>query len=42
MQPERFGQMKTEAVESLERQRSIEASDDVSLDEYLAIYFSRT
>jgi glutamate--cysteine ligase len=42
MQPERFGQMKAEAVESLERQRSIEASDNVSLDEYLAIYFSRS
>jgi glutamate--cysteine ligase len=41
MQPERYRQMKIEAVESLDRQRDIEASDKISLDEYLDIYFGR-
>lgn len=42
MQPERYRQMKTEAVDSLDRQRDIEASDSISLDEYLDIYFGRS
>lgn len=41
MQPERARQLSAEAEESLERQRAIEASDKISLDEYLAIYFGR-
>jgi hypothetical protein len=33
--------MATEATESIERQRAIEAGDEVSLDRYLDIYFGR-
>jgi glutamate--cysteine ligase len=41
MQPERFGQLETEAQESLLRQKSMEAGDELSLDAYIAAYFSR-
>jgi glutamate--cysteine ligase len=41
MQLERFQQLEAEARESLLRQASIEASDKLSLDEYIAAYFSR-
>jgi glutamate--cysteine ligase len=37
---ERQAQFAREASESVERQRAIEASDDIGLDEYLATYFS--
>ncbi len=33
-------QFRTEALESLQRQKDIEASDSISLDEYLAQYFA--
>jgi glutamate--cysteine ligase len=41
MHPDRYRQMATEATESIERQRAIEAGDEVSLDRYLDIYFGR-
>jgi gamma-glutamylcysteine synthetase len=37
---ERQAQFAREASESVERQRAIEANDDIGLDEYLATYFS--
>jgi glutamate--cysteine ligase len=40
MPPERARQLETEAVESLQRQRDIEAADDLSFEEYLARYFA--
>jgi glutamate--cysteine ligase len=40
-QAERFRQFEAEAKESLIRQQAIEASDSLSLDEFLAAYFSR-
>ena len=40
MPPERARQLETEAVESLRRQRDIEAADRLSFEEYLARYFS--
>lgn len=40
MQPERFQQLETEARESLQRQKSMEASDKLSLDDFIAAYFS--
>lgn len=41
MPVERYRQLETEARESLSRQQSIEAGDKLSLDEYIAAYFSR-
>jgi len=40
MPPQRAEQMQREAEESIQRQRDIEASDDVSFEEYLARYFA--
>ena len=40
MPPERARQLETEAVESLQRQRDIEAADDLRFEEYLARYFA--
>jgi glutamate--cysteine ligase len=40
MPPERARQLETEAVESLQRQRDLEAADDLSFEEYLARYFA--
>lgn len=40
MPPERARQMEDEALESVERQREIEAADDISFEEYLARYFA--
>ena len=37
---DRQQQFATEATESIARQKQIEASDSISLDEYLATYFS--
>ena len=37
---ERLQMYENEALESLERQRKIEASDEVGFDEYLQKYFS--
>ena len=37
---ERQAQFSSEASESIARQNAIEASDSISLDEYLATYFS--
>ena len=39
LSPERADVLDTEARESLQRQRDIEANDRISLDEYLAAYF---
>ncbi|MDH5500993.1 MAG: glutamate--cysteine ligase, partial [Gammaproteobacteria bacterium] len=41
MQQDRLKHMEQEASESLQRQRAIEKGDSLSLDEYLAAYFSR-
>ena len=40
MPPERAQQMEREALESIQRQRDIEAADDVSFEDYLARYFA--
>ena len=40
MPPERARQIETEALESVRRQREIEAADDISFEEYLARYFA--
>jgi glutamate--cysteine ligase len=40
MPPERAQQMEREALESIQRQRDIEAADDISFDDYLARYFA--
>jgi glutamate--cysteine ligase len=40
MPPERAQQMENEALESVRRQREIEAADDTSFEEYLARYFA--
>ena len=40
MPPERAQQIEREARESAQRQRDIEASDDISFEEYLARYFA--
>ena len=40
MPRERARQLETEAVESLQRQRDLEAADDLSFEEYLARYFA--
>jgi glutamate--cysteine ligase len=37
---ERLAQFVQEASDSIVRQKEIEASDDISLDQYLAKYFS--
>lgn len=41
MQPERLRELQTEARDSLARQASLEANDKLSLDDYIAAYFSR-
>jgi glutamate--cysteine ligase len=40
MPPERAQQIEREALESVQRQRDIEAADDISFEEYLARYFA--
>ena len=40
MPPERARQLEQEAVESAQRQRDIEAADDMSFEDYLARYFA--
>jgi glutamate--cysteine ligase len=40
LEGDRLQLYKTEAAESLERQRAIEAADDISFDEYLKQYYS--
>lgn len=40
MPPERAQRMEKEAVESIQRQRDIEAADDMSFEDYLARYFA--
>jgi glutamate--cysteine ligase len=40
MPDERAGELEREASESIERQREIEASDEISFEQYLANYFS--
>ena len=40
MPPERAQRMEREAVESIQRQRDIEAADDMSFEDYLARYFA--
>ncbi|MCI0517201.1 MAG: glutamate--cysteine ligase [Woeseiaceae bacterium] len=41
MRPERFRELETEARDSLLRQKAMEAGDKLSLDDYIAAYFSR-
>jgi glutamate--cysteine ligase len=40
MPPERAREIEDEARESVQRQRDIEAADDISFEEYLARYFA--
>lgn len=40
MPPERAQQIETEARESVQRQREVEAADDITFDEYLARFFA--
>ena len=40
MSTQRHDQFKQEAVDSIERQGNIEASDSISFDEYLATYYA--
>ncbi len=40
MPPERAQQLEREAAESIQRQRDIEAADDMSFEDYLARYFA--
>jgi glutamate--cysteine ligase len=40
MPPERAQEIESEARESAQRQRDIEAADEISFDEYLARYFA--
>jgi gamma-glutamylcysteine synthetase len=40
MPRERAQQIEREALESVQRQRDIEAADDISFEEYLARYFA--